>query len=43
MMYCEFGKSFNEQTKRCETKRGSDVESNMNEVGKLSKKKKVQT
>ena len=31
MMYCEFGRSFNEHTKRSETERGSDVE---NEVGK---------
>ena len=33
-MYCEFGKSFNEHTKRSETERGSDVESQMTEVGK---------
>ena len=33
-MYCEFGKSFNEHTKRSETERGSDVESQMSEVGK---------
>ena len=33
-MYCEFGRSFNEHTKRSETKRGSDVESQMSEVGK---------
>ena len=34
MMYCEFGRSFNEHTKRSETERGSDVESQMSEVGK---------
>ena len=34
MMYCEFGISFNEHTKRSETERGSDVESQMSEVGK---------
>ena len=34
MMYCEFGRSFNEHTKRLETERGSDVESQMSEVGK---------
>ena len=34
MMYCEFGRSFNEHTKRSETERGSDVESHMSEVGK---------
>ena len=34
MMYCEFGISFNEHTKRSETERGSDVESQMREVGK---------
>ena len=33
-MYCEFGKSFNEHTKQSETERGSDVESQMSEVGK---------
>ena len=33
MMYCEFGRSFNEHTKRWETERGSDVES-QSEVGK---------
>ena len=33
-MYCEFGSSFNDHTKRLETKRGSDVESQMSEVGK---------
>ena len=33
-MYCEFGRSFNEHTKQSETERGSDVESQMNEVGK---------
>ena len=34
MMYCEFGRSFNEHTKRSETERGSDVESQMSKVGK---------
>ena len=34
MVYCEFGRSFNEHTKRSETERGSDVESQMSEVGK---------
>ena len=34
MMYCEFGRSFNEHTKRLETERGSDAESQMSEVGK---------
>ena len=34
-MYCEFGRSFNEHTKRSETERGSDVESQMSKVGKL--------
>ena len=34
MMYCEFGISFNEHTKRSETERGSDVESQMSKVGK---------
>ena len=34
MMYCEFGRSFNEHTKRSETERGSDVESQMSAVGK---------
>ena len=33
-MYCEFGRSFNEHTKRSETERGSDVKSQMTEVGK---------
>ena len=33
-MYCELGRNFNEHTKRSETKRGSDVESQMSEVGK---------
>ena len=33
-MYCEFGRSFNEHTKRSETERGSDVEGRMSEVGK---------
>ena len=34
MMYCEFGRSFNKHTKRSETERGSDVESQMSKVGK---------
>ena len=34
MMYCEFGRSFNEHTKRSETERGSDVESQMSKVRK---------
>ena len=34
MMHCEFGRSFNEHTKRLETERGSDVERQMSEVGK---------
>ena len=34
MMYCEFGISFNEHTKRSETECGSDFESQMSEVGK---------
>ena len=34
MMYCEFGRSFNEHTKWPETKCGSDVESQMNKVRK---------
>ena len=34
MMYFEFGRSFNEHTKRSETERGSDVGSQMSEVGK---------
>ena len=34
MMYCEFGRSFNEHTKQVETECGSDVESQMSEVGK---------
>ena len=34
MMYCEFGRSFTEHTKRSETERGSDVESQMSKVGK---------
>ena len=34
MMYCEFGRSFNEHTERSETEHGSDVESQMSEVGK---------
>ena len=34
MMYCEFGRSFNEHTKRSETERGSDVKGQMSEVGK---------
>ena len=33
-MYCEFGRSSNKHTKRWETERGSDVESQMSEVGK---------
>ena len=33
-MYCEFGRSFNEHTKRLETERGSDIESQMSEAGK---------
>ena len=33
-MYCEFGRSFNEHTKRSETKCGSDIESQMSKVGK---------
>ena len=33
-MYCAFGRSFNENTKRSEIERGSDVESQMSEVGK---------
>ena len=33
-MYCEFGRSFNEHIKWSETKRGSDVEGQMSEVGK---------
>ena len=34
MMYCEFGRSFNEHTKQSETECGSDVESQMSEAGK---------
>ena len=34
MMYFEFGRSFNEHTKRLETERGSDIESQMSEAGK---------
>ena len=34
MMYCEFGRSFNEHIERLETERGSDVERQMSEVGK---------
>ena len=34
MMYCEFGRSFNEHTKWSETEHGSDVESHMSEVRK---------
>ena len=34
MIYCEFGRSFNEHTKLSETKLGSDVENQMSEVGK---------
>ena len=33
-MYCEFGRSFNEHTKRSETEHVSDVKSQMSEVGK---------
>ena len=33
-MYCKFGSSFNEHTKLLETERGSDIESQMSEVGK---------
>ena len=33
-MYCEFGRSLNEHTKWLETERGSDIESQMSEVGK---------
>ena len=33
-MYCEFWRSFNKHTKRSETERGSDVESQMSEVRK---------
>ena len=32
MMYCKFGRSFNEHTKRSETECGSDTESQMSEV-----------
>ena len=31
-MYCKFGRSFNEHTKRSETECGSDTESQMSEV-----------
>ena len=34
MRYCEFGRNLNELTKRSETKRGFDVESQMSVVGK---------
>ena len=34
MMYCEFGRSFNEHTKRSETERGSDVKGQKSEVRK---------
>ena len=34
MMYYEFGRSFNEHTKRSETKCGSDVKGQMSEVRK---------
>ena len=34
MRYCEFGRNLNELTKRSETERGSDVESQMSEVRK---------
>ena len=33
-MYCEFGRSSTKHTKLSETERGSDVESQMSEVGK---------
>ena len=33
-MYCEFGRSFNEHTKRSETERGCDIKGQMSEVGK---------
>ena len=33
-MYCEFGRSFNEHTKRSETKHGSEVKGRMSKVGK---------
>ena len=39
MMYCEFGRSFNEHTKRSETERGSDVESQLSKVGKWLRSK----
>ena len=34
MMYCEFGRSFNEHTNWLETEHGSDVEGQMSEVRK---------
>ena len=34
MMYCEFGRCFNEHTKWSETERASDVKGQMTEVGK---------
>ena len=34
MMYCEFGRSFNEHTKQSETEHGSDIKSQMSKVGK---------
>ena len=34
MTYCEFGRSFNEHTKRSETERGSDIKSQMSKVRK---------
>ena len=39
MMYCEFGRSFNEHTKRSETARGSDIESQMSEDRKRLRSK----
>ena len=33
-MYCEYGRSLTEHTKRSETEHGSDVEGQMSEVGK---------
>ena len=34
MMYCEFGRSFNEHTKQSETEHGSDIKGQMSEIGK---------
>ena len=34
MMYCEFGRSFNEHIKWSETERGSDIKNQMSEVRK---------